>query len=211
MKSNLSKWLLGILVVLVLSVALFTGNHQPAYEIEEPKAEEEAVIPTATPSATSEIEQSEPVRTAQKTAKPTEKPVGEKNEEAVLTCTLSVRCDDALRNSHKLQEGKLAILPPNGVIFEEQVVVFTEGESVFDVLLGQMQKHKIHFEFVKTPMYDSAYIEGIGNLYEFDCGDLSGWLYRVNGIRPNYGCSQYPVKKGDKIEFFYTCDFTAEM
>ncbi len=210
MKSKLRGWLLGILAVLVLSVAFFAGNHQPAYEIEEPKTEEEVVIPTATPSPPIEIQESEPVRTAQKTAEPTEKPVEEKDEE-VLTCTLSVRCDDALRNAHKLKEGKLEVLPSSGVIFQEQAVVFTEGETVFDVLLGQMQKHKIHFEFVKTPMYDSAYIEGIGNLYEFDGGDLSGWLYRINGIRPTYGCSQYQVKKDDKIEFFYTCDFTAEM
>ncbi|MBQ2614965.1 MAG: DUF4430 domain-containing protein [Clostridia bacterium] len=208
MKSKKGIWI-GILAVLVLAIALFVGNRQPVPEPEIPKAEEEVVLPSATPSPTKEIPKSEPVKTVQKTAEPTEKPVEEKTEE-VLTCTLSVRCDAALRNADKLKEGKLEVLPSNGVIFQEQAVAFAEGESVFDVLLGQMQKNKIHFEFVKTPMYDSAYIEGIGNLYEFDCGELSGWLYRVNGVRPTYGCSQYPVKKDDKIEFFYTCDFTAE-
>lgn len=85
-------------------------------------------------------------------------------------------------------------------------MVFTEGESVFDVLLRVCTEQKIHMEFTETPMYQSAYIEGIGNLYEFDCGDLSGWMYRVNGCFPNYGCSQYTLADGDVIEWLYTCD-----
>ena len=61
-------------------------------------------------------------------------------------------------------------------------------------------------EFVNTPIYNSAYIEGINNLYEFDAGELSGWMYCVNGEFPNYGSSGYKVKPGDKIEWHYSCD-----
>ena len=61
-------------------------------------------------------------------------------------------------------------------------------------------------EFSVTPIYDSAYIEGIANLYEFDCGELSGWMYRVNGWFPNYGCSRYVLQDGDTVEWLYTCD-----
>jgi len=67
-----------------------------------------------------------------------------------------------------------------------------------------MTKNNIHFEFVKTPAYNSVYIEGIGNLYEFDLGDTSGWLYSVNGIEPRYGCSDYILKNGDRVEFWYS-------
>ena len=49
-------------------------------------------------------------------------------------------------------------------------------------------------------------IEGIGNLYEFDCGELSGWMYTVNGQAPNYGCSQYQLEDGDVVEWIYSCD-----
>ena len=55
-------------------------------------------------------------------------------------------------------------------------------------------------------MYNSAYIEGINNLYEFDCGELSGWMYSVNDWYPNYGCSCYTVQPGDVICWVYTCD-----
>ena len=40
-----------------------------------------------------------------------------------------------------------------------------------------MKKNKIHMEFENTPLYNSAYVEDIANLYEFDCGELSGWMY----------------------------------
>ena len=69
-----------------------------------------------------------------------------------------------------------------------------------------MRAAKIHMEFVETPMYNSAYIEGINNLYEFDTGELSGWMYKVNDWFPNYGCSRYQIKENDKIEWVYTCD-----
>lgn len=125
-------------------------------------------------------------------------------------CTLSVRCDAIFENMESLSAGKESLVPKNGIIYPEQQVEFTQGESVFDVLYREMRENKIHFEFVKTPMYNSVYIEGIGNLYEFDCGEYSGWIYRVNGVKPNVGCSQHQVRKGDIITVSYTCNFLKE-
>ena len=128
-----------------------------------------------------------------------------------LSCTLSVRCDTILDNIKALNPEKIELVPKNGVIFEARSVVFYEGESAFNVLLREMKKNKIHLEFVNTPIYNSAYIEGIANLYELDCGELSGWLYSVNGSFPNCGCSRYKLKNGDKLEFVYTCDLGADV
>ena len=123
-----------------------------------------------------------------------------------LTCTLSVRCDTIIENIKWLDKEKLEIVPKDGIIFAEQTVTFYEGESVFNLLLREMKRNKIHMEFENTPIYNSAYIEGIANLYEFDCGELSGWMYKVNGWFPNYGCSRYQLKEGDRVEWVYTCD-----
>lgn len=123
-----------------------------------------------------------------------------------LTCTMSVRCDTVLENIAWLAPEKAELVPKDGMIFAEQTVTFYEGESVFNLLLREMKRNKIHLEFTNTPIYNSAYIEGIGNLYEFDCGELSGWMYKVNGWFPNYGCSRYQLKAGDKVEWVYTCD-----
>ena len=105
-----------------------------------------------------------------------------------------------------IQLSKKPLVPADGVILPSTTVTFSEGESVFDVLQRVCQDNKIHMESVWTPMYNSAYVEGIHNLYEFDVGSLSGWMYSVNGWFPNYGCSRYQVKDGDVVEWRYTCD-----
>lgn len=130
----------------------------------------------------------------------------EEKKDNISTCSISVRCDSVLYNMENLTESKKNIIPPNGIIFENPNAVFYDEESAFNILVRELKKNKIHFEYTKNPMYNSAYIEGIGNLYEFDCGELSGWLYKVNGKTPSCGCSQYTVKKDDEIEFIYTCN-----
>lgn len=141
----------------------------------------------------------------------TDAPQETETADTEYTCTLSVRCDTILNNMDSLAEDKAAIVPGDGVIFAPRKVNFSEGESVFDVLLREMQKNKIHLEFKQTPAYNSVYIEGIGNLYEFDCGGLSGWMYRVNGCFPNYGCSKHQLKDKDTVEWIYTCDLGADI
>lgn len=122
------------------------------------------------------------------------------------TCTLSVRCDTLLERLDALAPEIAALIPTGGALYSEREVTFFEGESVFNLLAREMKQNGIHLEYVNTPLYGSAYIEGIGNLYEFDCGELSGWMYKVNGIFPNYGCSRYRLKEGDRVEWVYTCD-----
>ena len=128
-----------------------------------------------------------------------------------LTCTLSVRCDTILNNITWLDKEKVGLVPEDGIIFAEKQVSFYEGESVFNLLAREMKRNNIHLEFENTPIYNTAYIEGIANLYEFDCGELSGWMYKVNDRFPDYGCSRYQLKNGDRVEWVYTCDLGADV
>ena len=123
-----------------------------------------------------------------------------------LTCTLTITCKTILDNMDDLDPEKIELVPEDGVILAEKTVTFYEGENVFQLLRREAKANKIHMEFEETPIYNSAYIEGIHNLYEFDCGELSGWMYSVNGWYPNYGCSRYQLKEGDQVEWIYTCD-----
>lgn len=122
------------------------------------------------------------------------------------TCTISISCATILDNMKWLDSEKVELVPNDGWILEPTKVTFYEGESVFNVLLRTCKQKKIHMEYENTPMYNSAYIEGIHNLYEFDCGELSGWMYSVNGWFPNYGCSRYQLKDGDVVKWVFTCD-----
>lgn len=136
-------------------------------------------------------------------------PVEPENAEvgdAEYTCTLSISCATILDNLDLCEAEKVELVPEDGWILEPTVVTFYEGESVFNVLQRTCKQQKLHMEFSNTPAYNSAYIEGIANLYEFDVGNLSGWMYRVNGWFPNYGCSRYALKDGDLVEWVYTCD-----
>ena len=125
---------------------------------------------------------------------------------SALKCVISVDCLTILENMGDFNKDKLEVLPSDGVILAPVTVTFYEGESVFDVLARVTRERKIHMESVFTPGYNSAYVEGINNIYEFDCGNLSGWMYSVNGWYPNYGCSRYALKDGDVIKWRYTCD-----
>lgn len=122
------------------------------------------------------------------------------------TCILSIECTAIFNNLSDLEQGKLSVLPKDGILFAPQEVTFYEGESVFDLLQRVCRENKIQLEASFTPLYNSAYVEGIGNLYEFDCGSGSGWMYRVDGWYPNYGCSRYALKAGERVEWRYTCD-----
>ncbi|HCI60602.1 MAG TPA: hypothetical protein DE313_07300 [Ruminococcus sp.] len=128
-----------------------------------------------------------------------------------LKCTFSISCATVLDNMNILDKSKKEIIPDDGWILKPVTVTFNEGESVFDVLKQVCRDNKFQLEFSFTPIYNSAYIEGINNLYEFDCGSLSGWMYEVNDWFPNYGCSRYEVKNGDVIEWQYTCDLGGDI
>ena len=36
-------------------------------------------------------------------------------------------------------------------------------------------------------------------------------MYKVNGWFPNYGCSRYQLKSGDKVEWVYACDLGVDV
>ncbi len=127
------------------------------------------------------------------------------NTEPKLTCTITIRCDTILNNWNELDTAKAPYVPESGCILPVVTVEFTKGETVFDVLNRVCKEYGIQIEYSWTPMYNSYYIEGINNLYEFDCGPESGWMYKVNGWFPNYGCSSYNLIGGETIVWSYTC------
>lgn len=127
-------------------------------------------------------------------------------EEQATTCSISIVCTTVLDHLDWLTPGKEDILPAGGVMLSATEVEPQEGETVFSLLQQVTRENGIPMEANFTPGTGSAYVEGIGNLYEFDCGQRSGWLYFVNGISPGYSCSEYTLKPGDRVEWIYTCD-----
>ncbi len=116
--------------------------------------------------------------------------------EIVGTVTLSIRADTVA--------GRVEHLPSDGVMLGITEFPLAEGDTVFDLLTRAAQEHSLHLEYSGTP--ELAYVQGIGNLYEFEYGDLSGWVYHVNGVSPSVGCGACALQDGDAVEWLYSLD-----
>lgn len=127
------------------------------------------------------------------------------------SCTISIQCNTILNNMDKCDPAISGIVPSSGTILSTTTVEFTEGETVYDVLQRVCQSKGIQLEASRSPNYNSAYIEGIANIYEFDVGSGSGWMYKVNGWFPNYGCSSYLLEGGENICWIYTCSLGSDI
>lgn len=79
-----------------------------------------------------------------------------------------------------------------------------EGDTVLDVMIRETRARRLQMEF--SGRGAMAYVKGIDNLYEFDEGPESGWLYRVNGVFPDRSAGIWPAEAGDVIEWLYTRD-----
>ena len=120
-------------------------------------------------------------------------------------CYIGIYCKTILNNMDNLKSSKKQYVPANGVILEKLEVTVYENETVFDVLKRVCKQKGIQMEYTGGTVFQTAYVKGINNLYEFDCGRLSGWKYCVNGEYPSFGCDQYVLKSNDVIEWNYTC------
>lgn len=54
------------------------------------------------------------------------------------------------------------------------------------------------------------YVQGINGLATGDHGDMSGWMYSVNGESAEVGCSEYTLSSGDVVTWTYVTEFVAE-
>lgn len=223
-KNNKWKLITPLIAAVILASAFFLGGN-------EPDGSALKALPSAsTAPATAAVQTDEPDGNAGKTETPEDDKIGKddyltdpipsgrpapvepqqvENGEAEYSCTISISCAELLAAPELCEPAAASVIPGDGWILGPVTVAFTEGESVFDVLLRVCRENNIHMEFKNTAGYNSAYIEGIGNLYEFDAGELSGWIYSVNGWFPNYGCSRYQLQNGDAICWVYSIDRSA--
>ena len=125
------------------------------------------------------------------------------NKQNTKTVTISISCKNAIGKTDNKK------IPENGIILDDTEFSISEGDTVFDVLVSATKKNKIQIDYDSSN--ETVYIKGINGLYEFDCGELSGWMYKVNGETPNVGCSGYKLKDGDVIEWVYTANIGKDL
>lgn len=127
-----------------------------------------------------------------------------------IRATVSINCSTVLNNMDALdQELKNGgYIPKDGVVLPPTEYTVNSGDTAFDLLVKATKENKIQMEYqgADANQFSTIYIQGINNLYEFSCGELSGWMFKVNGTGATKGCNTYTLKDGDTVEWLYTCN-----
>lgn len=74
---------------------------------------------------------------------------------------------------------------------------FNEGATPYDALCA------LGLSINARPSLYGTYVAAIGGLAEKEHGGTSGWMYSVNGKTPNTACSNYILKNGDTVVWYY--------
>ena len=121
----------------------------------------------------------------------------------VGTVTLSIRCDTVAG------KGDADYIPKDGCMLKPTAFEIEEGDTVYDVLAEATKRFSLHME--KKGADGMVYVAAIGHLYELQFGEMSGWVYHVNGESPFVGCDSYTLSDGDTVEWLYTLDLGADV
>lgn len=127
-----------------------------------------------------------------------------------FSVTMSIDCSVILDNMDSLPDSlkKSNLLPVDGIMLPKMSFEVKTNKSVFDLLIKGTKQNKIQMEYSGNPDggISSVYIKSIGHLYEFSCGPLSGWMFRVNGEFAGNDASGHTLTAGDEVEWIFTCD-----
>lgn len=172
----------------------------------ETTADKESTTAQSTSKAKTENNKEKENKTTVKLT--TSKTTTKKNEPTVkdeISCTLNVECKSILNNMDKLKDGHSEYVPSNGYIIKGYKYTAKAGFTAYDALKKACEDNGIKLT-AKSSMY-GTYVSGINNIDEFDCGSQSGWMYSINGNRPNVSASSQKINYGDEITFEYVCEY----
>ncbi len=124
---------------------------------------------------------------------------GSTTKENIIGQVTMAICCDTIKDKSDLE-----YIPDNGIILDTSTFEIAADDTAYDILIEAARKYNIQVENEGSP--EMAYISGINYIYEFDYGDLSGWMYYVNGTAPSVGCGEYKLSDGDSIVWQYTCE-----
>jgi len=113
-----------------------------------------------------------------------------------IQTTITIRCDSVA--------GKKEHIPADGIVLDSVTIEVPEGASAYEQLTAAARTYGIQLE--SEGGRRSAYVRGINYTYEFDFGDLSGWMFEVNGKFANTGCGEYRLSEGDAVRWVYSCE-----
>lgn len=121
--------------------------------------------------------------------------------EPVGSVTLEIRCDT-------LPAGTPGV-PADGALLPCTAFPLYPGDTVYDILTRAARQYRIPLD--ARGGQGMMYLAGIHYLYEQAHGELSGWMYFVNGQSASQSCDQLLLSDGDSILWAYTCEMGADL
>jgi hypothetical protein len=97
------------------------------------------------------------------------------------------------------------------LIIAETLVYSSYRKNLTVAELSRDLCREINIPIVFAGVGAMVYVSGINNLFEFDHGAESGWIYAVNGEYQNVGCGSYILKDRDYVEWHYTLDLGRDL
>ncbi|MCL2159052.1 MAG: DUF4430 domain-containing protein [Oscillospiraceae bacterium] len=106
----------------------------------------------------------------------------------------------------------IALYGKDGAIILDETLVYVDYKkevSVADLSRDICREKNIPIAF--AGMGSMSYVSGIGNVFEFDDGPESGWIYSVNGEYQGVGCGSYILKEREYVEWRYSLDLGRDL
>lgn len=117
--------------------------------------------------------------------------------------TLEIRCDTLTR----IASGEY--IPADGVILPKTTFPLHPGDTVYDLLTAAVRQYRLHLDASGSD--GMKYVSGLNHLYEQAYGELSGWLYFVNGESASCSCDQYALTDGDHLSWQYSLEMGQDL
>ncbi|WP_413300527.1 DUF4430 domain-containing protein [Bacillus sp. 1P10SD] len=170
----------------------------------EEKKENQSTEPTSTPKQASQSNQQQNATTKTNTAATTNKSSTPTTPTQTQPSTTPTSKPSTTTPPKPATTVTLSIVGPKdrGTIVSATKVSFKDGDTIYDIILATAKKHGIVIDSRGSGA--TAYIEGIDNIYEFDYGPKSGWVFEQNGVSLTKSIGVTKIKDGDRIECIYT-------
>ena len=154
----------------------------------------EQAAPNVTPAPTA-------VQAAQ-TAEPIVTPAPKAND--IAKATAKPKAVPTAAAEKKMQTVTVSVMDGDGkVMLADTEIEYKSALSAFDALKTACEGK---LEIKSSGFGAFVYVQGIGKLFEFDKGAMSGWLYLVNGAKADKSAGAFKLNSGDKVVWKYTLD-----
>lgn len=127
--------------------------------------------------------------------------------------TVSIHVKPIFDHEEELKDNKKEYVPDDGMVLTSEMVNFEEGDTIMNVLkkAAKQQNVVIDFEAGAQSSTGSSFIKGINQIYNGDCGAMSGWMYKVNGEWAEVPADQMKAEKQQNIEWVFICDYEIDI